>query len=117
MLNDSLGHVMGVTDQICLEVSIKVLWDVAKVIISRSMLLVRPSLGELPIQVHLRKIIGGNQLCRSAWVQMRAKLVSDFNGHLGYFTHFVCYKFHCLNSFKSQLVVVVLVLHLDHLPL
>ena len=57
VFNNLLGHVMGITNQIRLEVGIELLWDVYEVLIGCLVILVFPTSGKLPIFVHFRKII------------------------------------------------------------
>ena len=51
MVNDGFGHIVGITDQICLEVGVKVLGDLLLAFLVRRMLLVSPSLVKLAIFV------------------------------------------------------------------
>ena len=62
MLDELLGHVVGVADQVRLEVPVEVLGHAANVLPGRSMLLVSPAFGKLAILVHPGEVVCCDEL-------------------------------------------------------
>ena len=60
MFDDSLGHEMGITDQVCLKVGVKVLRNGFEVVQGLPVLLVFPPLTKLGILSQLCKVVSGN---------------------------------------------------------
>ena len=112
--DDLLGHVVGVADQVRLEVRVEVLGHVAIVRPRRPMLLISPSLVVLAIRVHPGEVVRRDELGGRARVQVRAELVLDLDWHLSHLAQLVGHEFHCLDSLQRQLIVL-LILQLDDL--
>ena len=114
MPDELLGHVVGVADQVGLEVPVEVLGHAGIVLPGRSMVLVSPALVEFTILVHPGEVVCRDELGGRAWVQVRAELVLDLDRQLGHLAQLVGQELHRLDSLKRQLVVL-LILQLDDL--
>ena len=114
MRDELLGHVVGVADQVGLEVPVEVLGHAGIVLPGRSMVLVSPALVEFTILVHPGEVVCRDELGGRARVQVRAELVLDLDRQLGHLAQFVGQELHRLDSLKRQLVVL-LILQLDDL--
>ena len=114
MPDELLGHVVGVADQVRLEVPVEVLGHAGIVLPSRSMVLVSPALVEFTILVHPGEVVSRDELGGRARVQVRAELVLDLDRQLGHLAQLVGQEPHRLDSLKVQLVVL-LILQLDDL--